>query len=182
MRKPDVTASTPVYLASTRYATYAKLTDIMDTFRVLMNSMDFSVEDANGWQVLTMLCITVEDKCENPKANYDLLIWMLQMLRFELRTNVIRSEYAEMLQLILKPEPELVEAVDLLFDLGGPSIIDADTTSNYGTCSVLHIALAAAGREEYLSTVLARNPNLHRLCLCAELSLILTHYHQRPNR
>ena len=164
MRKTDLTARTPVYLASTHLATYAKLTDMMDTFRVLMNSMDFSVEDANGWQVLQMLCPIVEDERVDFKASCDLLTWMLQMLHFELRTNVIRSEYAEMLDYILKPEPELVEVVDLLFNLGGPSIIDADTTGTLGTCSVLHLALAWADREEYLSTVLARNPDLHRLC------------------
>ena len=165
-----MTASTPVYLVSTRYATYANLTDMMDTFRVLMNSMDFSVEDANGWQVLKMLCYIVEDKREDPKASYDILIWMLQMLRFELSANFIRSECADMLDYILKPEPELVEAVDLLFNLGGPSIIDAETTSTFGKCSVLHIALARADQEEKLSTLLARNPNLHRLCLWADLT------------
>ena len=138
-----------------------------------MNSMDFSVEDANGWQVLKRLCFSAEYEREYSRVNYDLLNWMLQMLRFELRTNVIRSEYAKLLGLILKPEPELVGAVDLFLNLGGPSIIDADTTSNFGTCSVLHIALAQGDREEVLSTVLARNPNLHRLCSCAGLSPLI---------
>ena len=170
MRKTDLTARTPVYLASGYFVTYANLTDMMDTFRVLMDSMDFSVEDANGWQVLKMLCPTVEDERVDLKASCDLLTWMLQMLHIELRTNVIESEYAEMLDWILKPEPKLREAVDLLFNLGGPSIIDADTTSTFGTCSVLHIALARADGEEFLITVLARNPNLHRTCSWADFT------------
>ena len=172
MRKTDVTTRTPVYLAShlIRFATYAELTDIMDTFRVLMSSMEFSMEDANGWQVLKMLCTNVVDKGGDLKAKCDLLIWMLQMSRFELRTNLVRSEYAEMLDEILKPEPELDEAVDLLFNLGGHSIIDADTTGTSGTCSVLHIALARADREDYVSTVLARGPDLHRLCVWANFT------------
>ena len=151
-------------------ATYARLTDMMDTFRVLMSSMDFSVDDANGWEVLNILCSTVEDQHGDLKAKCDLIIWMLQMLRFELRFNNIKSEYAEMLDYVLKPKPELIEVVDLLFRLGGPSIIDADIPSTRGTCSVLHIALARADREEYLSTVIARNPNLHRLCCSADIT------------
>ena len=160
-----MTTRTPIHLASISiYDTCAETTDIMDTFRVLMSSMDFSVERANGWQVLNKLCDNIFWEGRNFKAKCDLLIWMLKMSRFELRTNLIRSEYAEMVYNVLKPEPELVEAANLLFNLGGPSMIDADITSILGTCSVLHIALARADRENYVSTVLARGPNLHRLC------------------
>lgn len=132
--------------------------------------MDFSVEDANGWQVLKNICHDILWDSNNLGGKCDLLIWMLNMSRFELRTNLIRSEYAEMLDYIMKPEPKLVEAVDLLFNLGGPSIIDADTTGTSGTCSVLHIALARADPEDYVSTVLARGPDLHRLCFSADFT------------
>ena len=168
--KTDVTPRTPVQLAACRdtdLVTYAELTDIMDTFRVLMNSMDFSVEDANGWQVLIILCWDVLHSREDLKATCDLLLWMLQMSRFELRTHLNRSNYAEMFDKILEPDPDLAGAADLLFNLGGSSIIDADTIGTFSKCFVLQIALARVDHDDYVSTVLAQGPNLHRLCFSA---------------
>ena len=169
----DESTRTPVHLAA--YSdrdldTYAGLTDVMDTFRVLMNSIDFSVEDANGWQILIILCWDVLHSHEDLRATCDLLLWMLQILRFELRTYLNRSKYAEMFGKILESDPDLAGAVDLLFNLSDPSIIEANTTGNFSKSFVLQIALARADHEDCVSTVLAQGPNLHRLCFPAGIT------------
>ena len=161
---PHPTIRTPVHLAACRnidLATYAGLTGIMDTFRVLMNSIDFSVEDANGWQVLIILCWDVLHSGEGLKATCDLLLWMLQMSRFELSTYLNRSNSAEMFDKSLGSDADLAGAADQHFNLGRSSIIGADAIGTFSKCFVLQIALAWADHEDYVSRVLARGPNLH---------------------
>ena len=147
------------------WATYAVLSDICDIFRLLIGSMDFLEEDGDSWLVLLDLCFSTVLARGNIKVKPDLLLWMLQMPCFEPRTNVIEWKYAEMLHWILRPEAELTGAVDLLFTLGGASIIDvvAGSLEEY---ALLHFTLALAEQEDFVSPVVARGPNLHPVCFC----------------
>ena len=87
---------------TTEYTTYAVLPDISNTFRVLIDYIDFSEEDSDGWQVLVSLCYSTIFENGSLEAKRDLLFWMLQLSRFEVRMNVIESKYVNMLYRILK--------------------------------------------------------------------------------
>lgn len=44
--------------------THAVLTEVFDTFRLFLDTMDFLEENGDGWTVLLRLCDSV---CETPK-------------------------------------------------------------------------------------------------------------------
>ena len=122
--------------------------------------MDFFEEDGDGWEVLDDLC---ESACELHgclNAKYSLVLWMLRLSSFELKTNIIEKRYAAMLDWVLKPEPELAEASDLLLSLGGRGIIDIVPRLHKGY-TILHKRIAYSVYD--LSVVLTRGPNLHKL-------------------
>ena len=68
---------------------------------------------------------------------------------------------------ILESDADLPGAADLLFNLGRSCMIDADAIGTFSKCFVLKIALARADHEDYVRTVLAQGPILHRLCFPA---------------
>ena len=154
---------TPIFLASfsAELVSYATLPQVSDTFRVLRNSMDFSEDDGDGWQVLDELCSSAVLAGKDPKAAHDLLLWMLQLSRFELRANVTEGKYADMLYWVFQRETVLAGVADLLFSLGGSSIIDA--VSDYcGGYPLLHDALARAWEEDEVRVLVERGACLQQ--------------------
>lgn len=149
------------------HTTYALLSRTCDTLRLLTDLMDFSDENGDGWGILYSICenhITLGGESE---AQMTLIFWMLKLLSFELKTNVVRRQYASILRIILFPNVKLEEAADLLLNLGGREIIDAPIIYA-GGYTVLHKCLAYASDpinaiQGRLIPTLSRGPDLHRL-------------------
>ncbi len=174
--RSDMTIRTPVILAvsaeKSRYITDAMLSNVSDTFRVLSGSMDFSEDDADGWKVLYDLCDSSGETHADAGAKCHLLLWMLRLSSFELKTNIIERNYARMLSWTLKPEPLLAEASDLLLNLGGNSMIDAVGFVDGYAALHSEIAFPSTGP----SPMLARGANPHRRCFDS----FLTPYEESP--
>ena len=142
------------------------LSEVFDTFRLLIDSMDFFEEISGGWEALEDLCCAPNFSFGDGTAKRDLLLWMLQLLSFELKTNIFQRRYARMLfwTMISGPEIKQIESFDLLLNLGGQGTIDA-VDGAPGGYNFLHRSLAHGWIEENyeLSLIVARRPNLHRL-------------------
>lgn len=141
--------------------TYATLSEVFDTLRLLNDSMDFLDKDGDGWQILWTLCRNTYSLGEERQATIALLIRMLRLSSFDLKTYFVRERVTKMLNYTLRPDPGLEEASNLLLNLGGAEIIDTALWSSDGY-TILHetVALAIEGQ---ISTVLARGPDLHPL-------------------
>lgn len=159
----DMKIRTPVRLAAdlNLNVPYAKLSEAIDTFRLFVDSMDFG-EDGDGWNVLMSLCSRVYSGGRTVDVA-KILLWMLRLSSSEMKTNFIEKTCAQMLYFTLRPDPELVEASDLILRLGGHGIIDTniDGEDRY---PILHQRLVHIVEEDFLSLILARGPNLHRRC------------------
>ena len=120
--------------------------------------MDFSDEDGEGWKVLSELSFASERN-----VHFKVLLWMLRLLSLELKTNIIEAQFAHMLywSFFYQPKPERVEASDLLLNLGGHGIINTPRLETNGY-SVLHLVASDVHREDNVSAVVARGPDLHR--------------------
>ena len=156
----DITVRTPIRLAADQIANLPHITEseVFDTFRLLVDSMDFSEENGNGWEVLHELSLNCDWKVAS-KA----LLWMLRLLSFELKTHIVERDFADMLDWLFfyALRPELVEASDLLLNLGGHGIINASlgVTNGY---TILHEAIACGITKDRISAVVARGPDLHQ--------------------
>ena len=122
--------------------------------------MDFSDEDGDGWAVLHKL-----SSASKINVHSKVLLWILRLLSFELKTNIVEAHFAYMLYWLFFNElkSERVEASDLLLNLGGHGIINTPLFGTMGY-SLLHMAVFKVTWEDYLSTVLARGPDLHQRC------------------
>ena len=158
----DMIARTPALLASQAdHMTYAMLSDVSDTLRLLTDSMDFLDADGNGWLVLSRLYEGVSCIGGETEAQSALLLWMLKLLTYELKAYYIRSKVASLLDCTLCPFPGLEPASNLLLKLGDAKIIDAqDGIDGY---TVLHTRLAYALDPRDVGLVLSKGPNLHLL-------------------
>lgn len=156
--------TTPIMLAAGRakYITEAMLSETVDTFRILIDSMDFLEEYGDGWIVLEGLCLSTWGARGSRKAKGDLLLWMLQLSSFELKTNIIGERYANMLYWTLRPGPKLAEASDLLLNLGGDDVINIARHGKDGY-TLPHERLVSSMDEDEVTEVLARGADLHRL-------------------
>ena len=90
--------------------TYASLPQVLDTLRLLTDSMDFSDENGNGWSALRSLCDSSVAVNGDSEAKRDLLLWMLKLSSFDLMTYVVRRHYASMLSYTLSPTHKQEEA------------------------------------------------------------------------
>lgn len=144
---------------------YAKLSEAIDTFRLFVDSMDFLGEDGDGWRILKNLCIGASNGWQDVNVNVEakILLWMLRLSSSEMKANFIEKNCAQMLYFTLHPDPELVEASDLILRLGGHGIIDT-TIGNGDGYTILHRRLVHSLLNDSLSALLARGPNLHRRC------------------
>ena len=119
--------------------------------------MDFSEGNGNGWKVLNRLSFSPDGKVASK-----VLLWMLRLSSFELKTNIVETNFADMLSWILlyELESERVKAFDLLLNLGGHGIINAlrDVTNGY---TVLHKTMTYQSRLKNVSVLVARGPDLH---------------------
>ena len=159
MGNADITNRTPIRLAARHIEKFSHITgsEVFDTFRHLVDSMDFSEEDGDGWEVMKGLS-TASDGYVAAKV----LIWMLRLLNFELKTNFVERHFAHMLSsmLLYASNPEKFEASDLLLNLGGHRIINALEGVTHGY-AVLHEAMIYTMGEDNVSALAARGPDLH---------------------
>lgn len=155
--------SSPIVLAADRayFTTRAMLAEVFDTFRLFHDLMDFLEENGDGWEVLLLLCEAVRETHGCSEAKSELLLGMLRLSSFELKTNLPDDLCARMLFWVLRPIPKLHEASDLLLSLGGPGIIDR-VGREVDAYTVLHERLAYARPGDEVSVVVARGPDLHR--------------------
>ncbi|KAI4202328.1 MAG: hypothetical protein LQ346_002002 [Caloplaca aetnensis] len=141
-------------------STYAMLSDISDTFRLLIESMDFIDQDGNGWDVLLDLCDASVSDSGEPASREALLSWMLRLVSSEMKMCGTKRHYAKMLCFILGVQGQ-AEASRLLLRLGGPGSIDSPVHHD-GGYTILHLNAAHAEGQEGTSVVLAHGPDVHR--------------------
>ena len=144
-------------LAATRAyrITQAVRSKAFDIFRLLIDSMNFSEGNDDGWNILETLCF-----CASRSDICDLLLWTLQQSSFELKTNIIDERYAKILYWTLMPGHTLGKASDLLLNLGGVGIINAPDCGKDGY-TILHRRLLWNDMDG-MRVVVARGPDLHR--------------------
>ncbi|KAF6217744.1 hypothetical protein HO133_006571 [Letharia lupina] len=132
-------AETPMEVAADGLwdTTYATLSEVFDTLRLLTDSMDFSDENGDGWGVLRTLFDTARD------------ILCRGTIRSSLKLDPISRFSA------------VQEASDLLLNLGDAETINAGIQFRDGY-TILHDFVAYAYP---VSTVLAKGPDLHRRVL-----------------
>ncbi|KAL8834931.1 MAG: hypothetical protein Q9176_007225 [Flavoplaca citrina] len=157
-------AKTPVQVAvlhnkSLYESTYAMLSDISDTLRLLTDSLDFMDQDGKGWYTLGGLCDASSVTSGERAAKIALLVWMLRLVSSEMKMYGCEWHYAELLSYTLDEDNGLQEASRLLLRLGGPKSIDSIREDSGYT--ILHIRAAFA--EGRLNPVLAQGPDVHRL-------------------
>ena len=152
---------------NSQYTTYAVLSEVFDTLRLLSDSMDFLNENGDGWEVFDDLCLYTSCLHGDSEANIALLLWMLRLSGYELKTYFIRNRFAHMLNWTLDTNPGLEEASNLLIDLGGPELIDDGLVLTDG-CTILHENVAY-GIEDLVNMVLAKGADRHPLGLWYEL-------------
>ena len=158
----------------TMNATHAMLLNCFKIFRILIDSMDLSEEDDNGWEILSDLYTFIYPGGTCLEAKSELLLWILRMSSFELQTNIIGARYTDMLYWTSRSEAGLPEAFDLLLNLGGNGIINIVPHDTYGY-AVLHQKIVYS-QECPLSEVLARGPSLHQVCF----DIDITPYEESP--
>lgn len=125
--------------------------------------MDFSDRNGDGWEVFAWLCDSCNNESGETEAKIALLLWMLKLSSFELKTYFVEDRFARMLFYVLDPRPGLEEASDLLLNMGGAGLIDAFGYFNGYT--ILQERVAWARPREDIRTVLSRGPDFHRLGL-----------------
>ena len=140
-------------------STYAMLSDILETFRLLIESMDFMDQDGNGWDVLDGLCHASRSVSGEPAAKIALLLWMLRLFSSEIKMCGNERHYARMLYWTLAEDTGLAEVSQLLLRLGGPESIDEPVYYDDGY-TLLHFSTALGFNQ---SVVLAQGPDVHRL-------------------
>lgn len=143
------------------HITDAMLPKVINTFRLFIDSMDFLDEMGNGWDIFDSLCDSSNAANGDRDAKISLLLWMLRLLSFELKTYFVRQRFLRMLNWTIHPDPRLEEASTLLLNLGGAEIIDAPFFGTDGY-TILHRNVAYATDGE-VSATLARGPDLYRL-------------------
>ena len=160
----DMTTRTPMKLAVTRsnHIDREILSKVFDSFRLLTDSMYFLAENGDGWDILLTLCDQTTHEAGDTDAKITLLLWMLRLLSFELKTYLIERHYSKILDYTVDlPDHRLDQATDLFLKLGGGKIIDVPPYYEDGY-TLLHNQLAYS-RNERLRAVLARGPDLHQL-------------------
>ena len=143
--------------------TYATLLNVSDTFRLLIESMDFVDYDGSGWFVLLSLCDAASCSNGEPAARMALLIWMLKLSSSEIKMSGSQRHYASLLKYtLIDQDTGLAEASRLLLHLGGPKSID-EPPDYEGGYTILHSQAAFAKDQEEIKVVLALRPDIHRL-------------------
>ncbi|KAL9037223.1 MAG: hypothetical protein Q9180_003842, partial [Flavoplaca navasiana] len=166
---------TPVQVAGHRNKTlyditYAMLSEVSDTFRLLLESVDFTDQDGNGWKVLFGLCDASHILNGEPAARMAILNWMLRLFSSDIKTCGVERHYAPLLDCtLLAKGTGLAEASRILLRLGGPELIDKPIDYD-GGYTILHIRVAYAEGQENLNSVLAHGPDIHRLGLDSDVS------------
>ena len=145
-------------------STYAILSNISDTFRLLIESMDFMDHDGSGWSILLSLCDATSCLNGEPAARMALLVWMLKLSSSEIKISGSQRHYASLLKYTLWEQDGLAEASRLLLHLGGPKPIDEPPDYDHGF-TILHSRAAYSTSQEQIRIVLALRPNIHRLGL-----------------
>ncbi len=144
-----------------KYITYATLSDIFDTLRLLADSMDFLDEDGNGWEVIEGLCHNANvSNYGDLKSKMALLTWMLRPWSYDLKTYFVRRRFGRLLFWTLFGD-QGQEPSNLLLNLGDAETIDQPLFTKDGY-NLLHNIVSGFAQGD-VSAVLTKHPDLHRL-------------------
>ena len=104
------------------------------------------------------------------EAEAALLLRMIRLCSFELKTYLLRPQFTDMLRRSLAQCDVITEARELLLSLGGEEFFDtvknsADDRGTLGDYTVLHYCTAYARNRDGLGMVLEKGPDLHQLGL-----------------
>ena len=151
--------------------TYATLLNVSDTFRLLIESMDFMDYDGSGWFVLVALCDAASSVRGEPASRVALLVWMLKLFGSKIKISGSGRHYARLLDYtLLHQDTGRAEASRLLLRLGGLKPMDKPPEYD-GGYTILHSRAAYAEDQEKIKVVLALRPDIHRLGYNYETSL-----------
>ena len=160
----NMTSSTPIVLASQRslpyYTTYAVLSRIMEMYRLFTDSMNFQEEYGDGWTTLHNISSCWPELYGDTQAVAALLIWMLKLLNFELRTNVFERQFAILLNWFIGRHSFLQPACDLLLDYGGANIIKVAPFAVDGY-TILHYRIVDDFAADVLCKILDKGADVH---------------------
>lgn len=159
------TNRTPIVLAAAQINSLHHImeSEVIETLRLLIDSMVFSDEDGDGWRVLNELSHASDGDMQSK-----VLLRMIRLLEPELKANIVDRHFASMLDWLFYSarKPEQVQAADLLLNLAGHGIINAlrSTTDGYPARheTAPHEAVSCIFREDSTSALIARGADLHR--------------------
>lgn len=150
-------------------STDAISSNISDTLRLLLESMDFIDHDGSGWFVLLSLCDAASCVTGDRPGRVALVVWMLKLFGSEIKMSGSERHYARLLDYTLNQDTGLAEASGLLLRLGGPKPIDTALDYDHGP-TLLHLRVACADSQENIKIVLALRPDIHRWVLGLTMS------------
>ena len=159
-----MTISTPIVLAAweSTHISSATLSKAVDTIRLLSDSLDFSEEDGDGWNVVDLICECTGTSNGDRDAKVAFVLWTLRLLSPEFKTCFSRDQYAQLLWIFLYKDFELEEAIDLLLDLVGTDVVNTPVFSP-GTFTLLHWYILYDLRTGQVNRALVKGLDLHRL-------------------
>lgn len=159
----DLKTRTAIDLAAfeARSTTQDSLTRVCDTLRSLAESMDFSEEDTNGWDVLDTLGNFANDEVANGdnEAKVPLFQQMIRMCSYELESSVVEGQYISLMEWTLISGGTLHREFDLLLSWGRVGVIDAPEKTGGYTLLLLCIVCSIEGR---INAILSKCPSLHK--------------------
>ena len=147
--------------------TYASLSRVFDTFRILHEAMDFSDLRGSGWRILrTLLSLARLKGGRDLEAGAALVLGLIKLSSFELKTYGVGHRFAGILGLCIHPVSD--ESCDLLLHIGGQDLINYPIQSNIPIKDgsegypLLHWCLMDNKIGERLNRVLSKGPDLFR--------------------
>ena len=146
---------------------HATLLEVSHTLRLLSDSMDFSDKDSNDWEVLVDLCFFAQVSESDKDGIASLLLWILKLSSLELKINIIKERFADVLYGFLCLEHQSAEVSEFLLKLGGHDIVDT-VPHGFWKYPILHSNLALGVVE--VKSLLALGPNLHKIAFDADMS------------
>ena len=147
------------------------LTRQMEIARLLADSVDFSNEYGEGFDMIHRPCTTAAFYCRYPcvlptlpktRTFPNFILWVLHTFDFELKSCFSRGEYVALLSCSMAPGKQyhMEEVSNVLLAMGGQGDPHAADPDFY--LSVLHTQIADVAREHVLERTIERGGDIHR--------------------
>ena len=139
----------------------AEFPDVLETFRVLFESMDFFEDDGAGWKSVGSLCDDMYFAKRDEETKSRLAFEVLRLSSFEIMANMNTTKYVKLLYCLLHPEFMRISGSAELLSLGGEAVIDEPLAITDGY-TLLHWRVMYCSSSDSLNAVLSKNPDLHK--------------------